>query len=199
MLLKQMLLKYGLRGMATFILLLCTLICGGDTCPDHEKTIFEGWERPVLPPIYAETEDTAKKNPDDETTEVTKIVVTSEAKTEAPEEPIQSWVTVGEKITVEEDERGLFPVHIEVNPKTTVFGILLILTTEPRSEIYALTEGSIPSDIHFSYIINNNEAVVLLDGIVGDGMCLSDMIFYVSVEAHVEKLMVNLVEAVEKT
>lgn len=195
---KQLILKYGLKGMTFFILLLCTLICGGDSRPDHEKTIFEGWERPVSPPIFIETGDFTEETRGYETTFVTDTEKESETEALISQEPMAPCVTVGEKVTAEGDERCLFPVSVKVKPETSVFGILLILSTEPHGEIYALTKGSMPDEIYFSYIINKSEVVVLLDGMVNKEMYSSEIIFYVSVENHIEALTVNPLEFIQE-
>ena len=190
--LKSCILTYGWRGIFAVLLIFFMVFCSGDSCPEHEKTWFDGWERPIFLPVPDETEET---NPPQDTEKVTTFESASSPLEVAPD----PHVIIGEKITTEGDERCLFPVLIKITPETNIFGILLMLYTEPQNHIYGLTVESIPEGLHFSYIIDNNRAVVLLDGILSEDQIASDAVFYVVAEDKTQWIGTKIVEVMEKT
>lgn len=195
---KRLIFIYGLKYTAVFFLCVCLLICGGDTCPKHENTVFEGWERPIFSPISPEAGGTVEDTLCTETVLEAKTETSPNTEATAPQIPQEPWVTVGEKITAEGEDRCLFQVFVKIPSKTQSLGILLLLKTQPSGEIYAISKGSMPGKMHLSFIIEDNIASVLLDGSLETEIPLSKMDFYVSVGREVENISVDILEILEE-
>lgn len=200
--------------MALWVTLL--LLCGGDQSIDAHGVDLQP---PVSPPVTAETErdpteretlgstetmPEAERETDAVTEAETRHAVadTHRAETEStevmkePTDPAAPIVSVSEAQRVE-DEGYLYTVEISNIGDEGVCGLLFILHTEADCEIFAVTGGGELSGLHFSYIINKNTAVALMDGKKYIPSKQPSVLCYVAVRSMSEsppKLMINIVE-----
>ncbi len=183
------------------ILVLISTLCGAsDSHPEHGKTVFEGWERPVAPPIYIEetegevsaeapTEDIIEPETFEDHTVCEPDTEETFAETEI--ETLDGSVPkllISMPTDMNDQGSCVYTVTVTQWKSSVLCGILLILHTEADSKIYDVMMDHIPSGIHFSYIISDNKAAVLLDGIVNINEANTEISFHLVTEKNGGKL-----------
>ncbi|MBQ9779552.1 MAG: hypothetical protein IJW00_01270 [Clostridia bacterium] len=194
---RRLILSLTLKISTSFLLVILLLFCGGDSCPKHHETVFEGWERPVLP---ATTEPTAETVSDVCTQEILTENDTewkSEAETEAFTSKAESFepsetqnadnltlptVMIGEAEILSDGKGYGITVTVSKLPKNSAFALLLILCTQGNDPIYSVCEQSIPDGTYFSSFIYSDGLGVLIDGKILNETGKKEVIFEILIK-----------------
>ena len=201
------------KSSAAFLSVILVIFCGGDSCPEHHKTIFEGWERPVFPsatqPIEeCDTEFFTREAGFELLTEYLCETELSISETE----PLEPSETFNEEnptlpsIVIEKAERSSEEneysdtVVISNLPADKPFALLLILSTEKNDSIYGVYEQQIPEGLNFSTFIYEGEVGVLIDGKMINEIKEQKIIFQVLIKTpqnHAPEIFVKYHEYIQ--